>query len=398
MSQDSGDLVTNSPTASSTERAVLQDEGDIQILTGSHTKEELKKIALTRLTELRTEKASLQRDKDNALSQITELRRLIYGEQHTNSEEVNEQYTTTTNVTSSQPAPLVHQSSVNYQLPIKRQLTKPALPDKFNGVDKTLVISNWLFSMRLYLRVTRTDVEDYVMMATTFFTGTALDWWQGVERVEGEDVYNWSWETFEGRCKRRFQATNDAQLAFQRLLRWKQTGHIAAYLSVFQSLIQQIPLTLLTEQGRVFMLIEGLNHELQKAVRLMQPTTVDEAINVAERASVTFHPSSQFHQPFNRSINRQASTTTRTSSQFNRAATGSRFAPLIVENVEEVYPEGQYDSPQYPNYRGSQPQEADLTYLNAEQRKLYKEKRCFHCKKVGHWSRECRYNLNTTKE
>jgi Ty3 transposon capsid-like protein len=203
--------------------------------------------------------------------------------------------------------------------------------------------------------------------------------------VEGESIYQWSWEEFTERC-------------VKRLLRWKQTGHITAYLSVFQSLIQQIPLTLLTEQGRVFVLIEGLNNDLQKSVILIQPATVDEAIIIAQRASATYHAQSPFQQTFTRPNYRHPSTTTRSSSQFNRATTGSRFVPLIVENVEEVHAEGQSDSPQYPTYRGSHPPDADLTYLNAEQRKLYKEKKCFFCKKVGHWTKECRFNPNTTKE
>ena len=120
--------------------------------------------------------------------------------------------------------------------------------------------------------MTQTDKVDHVVMAATFFTGTALDWWQGVERAEGEAVYEWGWKEFELRCLRRFQASNDSQMAFQRLLRWRQVGNVSSYLAGFQSMIQQIPLDLLTESGRVFILIEGLSAEVQKSVRLMQPT------------------------------------------------------------------------------------------------------------------------------
>lgn len=390
--------VTDSPLSfSSAETAVLHDDSDALIFSGMHTKEKLRDLALCRLSELRSEKAALQadklalqKDKANQQKQIEELRQRLAGMQASVQDEKaleSDRQTAPTTSLTSQPS----QTSIDSLQPSRRLLTKPALPEKFNGVDKLPTISNWLFSIRIYLRVTQTEKEDHVVMASTFLSGTALDWWQGIERVEGESIYQWSWEQFTERCVKRFQASNDAQVALQRLLRWKQTGHITAYLSVFQSLIQQIPLTLLTEQGRVFMLIEGLNHELQKAVRLMQPNTVDEAINVAQRASVTFHPSSQSHQPFNRSINHQTPITTRASSHFNRTTTGSRFAPLIVENMEEVQAEGQSDFPQ-------DPLDTDLAYLNAEQRKLYKEKKCFHCKKIGHWSRDCRFNPNTIKE
>jgi Ty3 transposon capsid-like protein len=162
-------------------------------------------------------------------------------------------------------------------------MTKPAMPAKFNGWDKSPTISNWLFSIRLYLRVTRTDEEDHVVVATTFFTGTALDWWIGMERSLGESIYQWSWQEFETRCIRRFQSVNDSQSAYQQLLRWQQTGTLTSYLAGFQSMVQQIPLQLLSEKGRLFHLVEGLNTELQTAVKLMQPTTVEEAITIAQR-------------------------------------------------------------------------------------------------------------------
>lgn len=404
--------VIDSPlSSSSADTTVIYDDSDVLIFSGMHTKEKLRDLALCRLSELRNEKATLlsdkadlqadklalQKDKADQQKQIEDLRqRLAEVQDSVDDRKTQESHRPTASATSLSSLP--SQTSFDNLPQNRRQLTKPALPEKFNGVDKIPTVSNWIFSIRLYLRVTQTEKEDHVVVASTFLSGTALDWWQGIERIEGESIYQWSWEEFTERCVKRFQASNDAQVALQRLLRWKQTGHITPYLSVFQSLIQQIPLTLLTEQGRVFMLIEGLNQELQKAVRLMQPSTVDEAINVAQRANVTFHPSNQTHQPFIRSINRQPSTTTRVGSNFNQTTTGSRFTPLSVENVEEVHAEGQPDFPLDSTDRGNSPPDTDLAYLNAEQRKLYKEKKCFHCKKIGHWSKECRFNPNKTKE
>jgi Ty3 transposon capsid-like protein/Zinc knuckle len=395
--------VTDSPLSfSSADTAVIHDDSDALIFSGMHTKEKLRDLALCRLSELRNEKAallsdkaalqadklSLQKDKANQQTQIEELRQRLAGvqasveDEKTLESDIQTNYSTTLTSPPSQTPGDRLQSS-------RKQLTKPALPEKFNGVDKVPTISNWLFSIRLYLRVTQTEKEDLVVLASTFFSGTALDWWQGIERVEGESIYQWNWEEFTERCVKRFQASNDAQLAFQRLLRWKQTGHITAYLSVFQSLIQQIPLTLLTEQGRVFVLIEGLNNDLQKSVRLMQPATVDEAINVAQRASATYHAPSPFQQTFTRPNYRHPSTTTRSSSKPNHTTTGSRFAPLVVENVEEVN-ETQPDSPPGHSEGRTYLTELEFSYLNAEQKKLYREKRCFNCKKIGHFSSECR--------
>jgi Ty3 transposon capsid-like protein len=402
MSQEE-DFVLASPVASEAKTPVLDDPYssppphdpiDVQILNVQLTKDQLINIALSKITELRADKKVLLRDKENALRQVEELRMCIRGMQQRKETEEAQQPSASV----SQPLHFTNSSSsVNNQHSIRKQLTKPALPEKFNGVDKSPTISNWLFAVRLYLKVTRTDEEDYVMMATTLFTSTAIDWWQGIVRAEGESVYRWSWEEFEARCIRRFQAVNDAQVAYQRLLRWKQIGTITTYLAGFQSMVQQIPFELLPEAGRVFLLIEGLNPELQKSVRLVQPTTLDEAIGIAQRVSVMHQPPRQSNRSPPRPPHRQPSTTNRSNSQLNRTATGSRFAPLTVENIEETSLPSTESAENAYEDEGST-SEVDLSYLNAEQKKLYQDGRCFKCKQKGHRGKDCRSTNKSTKE
>jgi len=390
---------------------VLYDETDSLVLSVLHTKERLRELALRRLHELRSDKASLQSDKlalqadkaalqlekESAFKQVEELRALVAGVQLAQRETNNALEVSSSNETTSQLPQPTPQNAINNSPPIRRQLTKPALPEKFNGVDKSPSISNWLFAIRLYLRVTQTEKEDHVVMASTFFIGTALDWWQGIERTNGEDIYSMSWQDFEERCIRRFQATNDAQLAFQRLLRWRQVGSLTSYLSGFQSMVQQIPPSLLTEEGRIFVLIEGLNAELQKSVRLMQPATVDEAINVAQRVGSTVQPSNNFNSSFNRTPYRQPSTVNRSNSQFNRSTTGSRFAPLLIENMEEDS-NLPVDSHRSLAIRRRSLTDYEFSFLNAEQKQLYRDNKCFHCKRTGHLKKDCKSRLLPTKE
>jgi hypothetical protein len=263
------------------------------------------------------------------------------------------------------------------------------MPDKFNGIDKTPTIANWLFSVRRYLRVAKTSAEERIDIASTFFTGTALDWWHGVEKAEGELIYRWNWDDFEARCLRRFQGANESQLALHRLLKWKQTSSLNVYLTGFQAMVQQVPSELLPEPTRIFIFTEGLSSELQKSVRLMQPKSLDEAIGVAQRASVTLQPVGQFFQSVNRPFHRQPSTTGRAPSQIYRNPSGSRFAPLMVENMEEVARQTvDHSELSYQNAEGSS-SDAECSALTSEQRKLFKENKCFKCKRVGHRSIHC---------
>lgn len=358
------------------------------------SKDRLRSIALQRLTEVRSANKELQRDKEmlmkdkhQYLTTIAELRATIRALQIGSN---SDQRARNSNTAAPEAS---HQQQVN-----KPSNIKSAMPEKFNGMDRLPSISNWLYSVRKYLRVTKTEESDFIDLATTFLTGTALDWWQGIERTEGESIYLWSWQEFEIRCTRRFQAVNEAQVSLQKLVRWKQTGAIGGYIAVFQSLVQQIPHSLLTESGRVFHFIEGLVPELQKSVKLMQPLTVDEAIGISQRASVNSQALRPFNPSFNRQPHRQNTIpfSNRTSSQAQRTMSGSRFAPITVENIEET------DTFSNDNAEGELGQheltEMELSYLSAEQKKLYKEGRCFKCKKIGHRSGDCRSSTSSTKD
>jgi len=130
----------------------------------------------------------------------------------------------------------------------------------------------------------------------------------------------------------------------------------------------------------------------------MQPLTVDEAIGIAQQTSVNSQTLRPFTQSFNRQPHRQNTIpfSNRTSSQAQRTMSGSRFAPLTVENIEET------EALSNDNAEGEIGQqeltEMELSYLSAEQKKLYKEGRCFKCKKVGHRSSDCRSSTSSTKD
>ena len=360
------------------------------------TKESLKLAGLTRTTEIRTQLADVKAQLEDSRMHVAELRLLTQVLPHQLFSE--QPARAPSSATTSPILNTVPQLSTTDQPPIRGSQTKSAMPDKFNGIDKVPTIANWLFSVRRYLRVTRTSEDERIDIASTFFTGTALDWWHGVEKAEGELIYRWTWNDFEARCLRRFQGVNESQVALHRLLKWKQTSSLNVYLAGFQAMVQQVPPELLPEPTRIFVFTEGLSNELQKSVRLMQPATLDEAIGVAQRASVNLQPVGPFFQPSNRYPYRQPSTMARTSSQINRAASGSRFAPLMVENIENMtQPTVDNTELNYHNTEGTT-SDVECSALTTEQRKLFKENKCFKCKRVGHRINDCPTSQWQSKE
>lgn len=394
------------PDSSAPPSSPSYDSNDLNALSLSLTKEQLRETALIRLTELRTSRAeaqsqitALQHDKENCQLQVEELRQLIKMMRERIEEESLYHSSTTEIQPTQQSSARTQQPSLNIQSITGSVQVKTVLPEKFNGVDKTPTITNWLYSMKKHLRVTKTSEEDYIEIATSFFSGTALEWWSGNEKTEGEAIYLMSWSEFETRCLSRFQAVNDIQLAFQRLLRWRQTGSTASYVAGFQTVVQRIPLETMSEHVRIMFFTEGLNQELQRAVKLMKPKTVDEAINVAQTASAINQYGGQATQSFNRQPSRQVSTAVRTTSRINRAFAESRFAtPLSVENIED---EGQPivdDIYHLRNEGENTVSELECSYLNSEQKKLLKEGRCFKCKRFGHLAKDCRSSISSTKD
>ena len=272
---------------------------------------------------------------------------------------------------------------------------KAAPPDKFNGVDKKPTIVDWLFAVRKYLRTTKVSEEEQVDIATSFFTDTAMNWWQSVVLGEGEGVYSMSWKEFETKCRKRFLSTDDAEVMFERLQRWRQTGAVTGYISGFQSLAQHVPLDLMNERARVVNFVKGLNVELQKAVKMMQSATLEDAISLANRAGSV----DSFVQTPHHTSQRQVSSFHQSLNPLKRMASGNRFTPLLVENIEEVLSEPVTEEAKIMQLdSGDATKELDFSYLNAEQKRLFKENRCFTCKKVGHTSRDCRFAKASTKE
>jgi Ty3 transposon capsid-like protein len=364
---------------------------DLLAFPSTLTKERLKEIALHRLAEVRAEVAQLNQEKQSLLMQLEEVRELnaLLRERRQADQEQLDRSSVTVHEQQSPPAAVSQPSSS----------VKLAQPEKFNGSDKTPTISNWLITMRRYLRVAKIEVSDQIDVAATFLTGTAMDWWNGVEKAEGSSIYRMGWEEFEDRCTRRFQAANDSHLAYQRLVRWRQTGSLAAYVSGFQSFVQQIPKELVSEQGRILLFTEGLKGDPQKAVKLLQPTTLEEAISTAQRGNVNAYPS-QSNPPAHSQPNRQPSTLSRSSTQVHRSTSANRHQALAMDNVEEMSPPlAGYPESDGGNGDGEDDvSELDCSYMNAEQKKLFKEKRCFKCKQVGHHRHRCKATTSQTKE
>lgn len=395
---------------------------DAAALDSNLTKDTLRRIALDRLAELRnqlqTVKQSLRHSErvSEAATQLhnthashfaDEIERLRDTNRHletqlqlaqSNLQQFRQQRNNVSAVNDDLASPAVspvHRAAAEHDKPH----LKLSPPDKFDGNSKTQLVTSWLYSVERYLRLMKVDTEDKIDVAVTLLTGTALEWWQAAERNAGGSLRDIDWSDFEQRCVKRFQPIAASEAAMQRLMTWRQTGNVSAFISGFQSIAQQIPIDLLPEQARVLMFLKGLSPTLQTHVRMMQPETLDDAMNHAQRASQSIQPAVFIGSSsgFNRDRQSGVSRTSSNFNQFHNPTSGSRFAPIMIENIENQHEQDVHQSPTV--MRVTSPAGSDTTslqYLSAEQKKLYQENRCFKCRKVGHQSREC-HNTNQPK-
>jgi len=278
-----------------------------------------------------------------------------------------------------------HLRSITAQAVIPSPFIKPASPDKFNGTDRSVNIEIFLNTVERFLRLSKVDKKDKIDQTVMYFSGVAYEWWTSIETTEGEKIRHIEWEEFKQMCLKRFLPVTSAESAYKRIGKWRQRGDISTYISSFQNLAQQIPFSLLSKEARVLQFVDGLNFDLQKVVKSMRPASIEDAINFAQSiGSIGYKQmgTNYNNRDYQPTINRQAQPTFR---HFN---SGTKIQPIELENVNtEETQEDNFNEP-------SENLNIDFSFLTMEQRQLFKEGKCFNCKKIGHRSRQCPLSKN----
>ena len=146
------------------------------------------------------------------------------------------------------------------------------------------------------------------------------------------------------------------------------------------------------ETARVMTFINNMKNEIGRHVSSKDPTNVQSAI-IASKKYDGFHDN-PFHLNPNLSRQKSGPIGRRFSS-----TSGTSNNPIHLDNVETNADEQQIDeftpaklvSDQYKNDKSClEAHHLLLAQLIPEQIKLFKEKRCFYCKKVGLRRAECR--------
>ena len=235
---------------------------------------------------------------------------------------------------------------------------KARKPEQFTGESNREDVSQWLFESERYFTLSGTNPLEAIQYASSYLSGAAAIWWRSRVRQHGPTGGVGSWDGFVEALTAQFKPVNGEKLARDKLARLIQARSVQDYTSRFRTLCLQIDG--ITESEMLDRFVRGLKPHVQREVELRDPTTLDEAVRIAERVDAIDFRS------------RSPQTT-----GFLRGAPIQK-QPAIVHDIKPTPMEIDVLA---------KPKVQPLTPLERE--RLRKVGGCFYCRQLGHMIGEC---------
>jgi hypothetical protein len=219
------------------------------------------------------------------------------------------------------------------------QVPRPPKPDKYDGDRRSGAAANWLHQMRLYLNILGLlESEQAIPQAVSFHSGAAITWWRILEASAAVPT---TWTAFQAAFLEAFQTVDAEHVARNRMESLRQRTSVMDYANAFSGLLLEVPD--MHPADAVYRFVRGLKPQVRLHVELHRPSTVNDAIRLAQAAD----------------------------------------SALYLARPNYVAGSSGYPGPQ-PMQLGA------LTKLSpADRERLLKEGKCFRCRQPGHRAQEC---------
>ena len=173
---------------------------------------------------------------------------------------------------------------------------KPPKPDKFQG-DRSGAASNWLHQMTLYLTLSGLlGTAQAVPHAVSFLIGAARTWWRTQEASGSPPT---TWTTFKAAFLEAFQTLDAERIARDNMENLRQRTSVTDYANQFSGLLLEVPH--MHPADAIYQFVKGLKPQIRLHVELQRPSTVNDAMRLAEAAdSALYYTQPTYHiQPAN---------------------------------------------------------------------------------------------------
>ena len=162
---------------------------------------------------------------------------------------------------------------------------RPDKPQRFSGSRKSdaVPLHTWLYTVEAYLTMTEQPQNVWTQFAGTFLEGAAQVW--HVCRARSRTPSEMSdWASFKRDIMAQFEPVNSSKAARDTLANLTQRTSVQSYCTEFLHLVLQIEDMGTVDAVDRFM--RGLKAPIRVQVDLRNPTTLEEAMMIAERYDV----------------------------------------------------------------------------------------------------------------
>lgn len=119
--------------------------------------------------------------------------------------------------------------------------------------------------------------ESRIRFAVMYLEGGAMDWWDKILQSDKDKIV--TWDLFVEALYSRFRPMQASTVARLRLAALKQTGHVSAYVTLFQK--ELTPISDMSNADQIFNFRQGLKSHIALRVLEKMPKTLHEAMDIA---------------------------------------------------------------------------------------------------------------------
>jgi hypothetical protein len=268
---------------------------------------------------------------------------------------------------------------------------KPAKPNTFHGGMHSNA-NLWLAELSTYFVALGVNNNDRTVFALAQLRDSALLWASSV--AELQQPQNVAFDRFRDLFLTRFNPITGATQARAELRILKQTGSVSQYISSFQSIMQRI--NDMNEADRVDSFIQGLRPSLQLECIKANVNNVNDLMNLVQRLDtvyrMTYSKQPTYHPPLPSS-----------SSSSHHSSSSDHMQVDLLAHSSEIQSSSAEKNESSDNHENDD--EQSVSYMSrgrynsnkwsAEKEKLFKERKCFICKRTGHIASNCDRRTST---
>jgi Retrotransposon gag protein/Zinc knuckle len=278
---------------------------------------------------------------------------------------------------------LQNQPSTSYKL-------KPPKPETFSGHQ----VDTFIFAIEKAFDYHQTLEQQRVSTAVMYFRDAALRWYKSIELKYKDTDQLQQWNQFKLLVTSHFKANNTESIIRNKLNALQQKYSVSSYNDQFNGLI--VELVQMDEGSKIDAYCRGLKKQILIQVKISRPATLEAAQSTALEMDNIMNQAdgiksynnnslvnNRRHYNSNSSSNNQQHSNSNSNSSYNSV-------PMDIGNVES-----ELDELSYVNSNSNNNNNYYNNRLNDHERQeLFRDRKCFKCKRVGHIARNCRSSLN----